>query len=139
MVHALEEIRRTLVPGGTLIDLRPLADRWPVEVVANGAAREIGRLVDLSAGLADDESANNAIALAKDWGWFSRQAEDVFSIYLYWDNPPELFEQVTVKWENFVAIEDDVRKAVVAAWKKAGPDRALRVKVKMLLTRWKKM
>ncbi|HEY5268876.1 MAG TPA: hypothetical protein VII97_00945 [Anaerolineales bacterium] len=33
MVHALEEIQRVLAPGGTLLDLRPLADCWPVEIV----------------------------------------------------------------------------------------------------------
>ena len=41
MVHALEEIHRTLRPGGLLIDLRPLLDRWPVEVAWQNGYREI--------------------------------------------------------------------------------------------------
>jgi len=34
MVHALDEIRRTLKPNGILIDLRPVEDNWPVEVAS---------------------------------------------------------------------------------------------------------
>ena len=41
MVHALEEIRRVLLPGGILIDLRPLADRWRVEVVSGAGIQEM--------------------------------------------------------------------------------------------------
>ena len=33
MGHALKEIWRVLTPGGSLIDLRPLAARSPVQVV----------------------------------------------------------------------------------------------------------
>ena len=54
MVHALEEINRVLVPSGLLIDLRPLLERWPVEIAWGNGYREIGRLTDLPEGLSDD-------------------------------------------------------------------------------------
>src|SRR3989304_3300877 len=41
MVHALEEIRRTLRPGGTLIDLRPLSTEVWLEVEAAPGMWEI--------------------------------------------------------------------------------------------------
>jgi hypothetical protein len=61
MVHALEEIRRILVPAGILIDLRPMAGSWPVQVVSERAQREVGRLIDLPAGLADYKASNRAM------------------------------------------------------------------------------
>ena len=42
MVHALSEVRRVLSPDGILIDLRPLADNWPVEVVSLREVRRTG-------------------------------------------------------------------------------------------------
>ena len=41
MVHALAEIRRVLVSDGVLIDLRPLADQWPVEVASLREVQEV--------------------------------------------------------------------------------------------------
>ena len=61
MVHALEEIRRVLAPGSTLLDLRPLADRWPVEVLRGTRPLETGRLTDLATGLGDDRASNVAV------------------------------------------------------------------------------
>ena len=61
MVHALGEIRRVLNPDGVLIDLRPVFDRWPIEVVSAHEPREVratGRMQDFPAGPADDEAAN---------------------------------------------------------------------------------
>ena len=61
MVHALREIWRVLAPEGVLLDLRPIADRWPIEVETFrrnvstvGESQAAGRVEDLPAQLADD-------------------------------------------------------------------------------------
>ncbi|MBK9601135.1 MAG: hypothetical protein IPO36_04725 [Anaerolineales bacterium] len=57
MVHALDEIRRTLKSDGILIDLRPVEDRWAVEVASQQEIQTAGQLTDMPIGRADDEAA----------------------------------------------------------------------------------
>ena len=61
MVHALAEIRRTLKSHGVLIDMRPLEDRWPVEVSSGEGYAELGRLTDLPLAITDDQAATAAM------------------------------------------------------------------------------
>lgn len=137
-MHALEEIRRVLVPDGLLIDLRPLADRWPVEVVWRGGRRVTGHLTDLCTGLADDGAANCAMGEAARQGWFARENETIFPAFEYWDDPQEMYIHMTEKWSDFAALEEAPLQATLAAWAAAGEDKRVRVKMKMLLTVWKK-
>ncbi len=138
MVHALEEIRRILIPGGVMIDLRPLADRWPVEVISDRTHHELGRLTDLPAGLADDEAANNAIKESARRGWFVLESELNFPFFYYWDTPEEMQEHIHEKWGDFMQMADQVYSETQKAWATAGADRRVRVQAKMLLTRWRK-
>ncbi len=138
MVHALEEIRQTLVSDGILLDLRPLADRWPVEVVSGGQVYMMGRLTDLPSGLADDDAANNAIVESTRRGWFIREQEQFFSVYLYWDTPDEMSTYIAERWTDFVKLEEDTLRATKILWDTAGDDKRVRIRLKMLLTRWRK-
>jgi hypothetical protein len=138
MVHALEEIRRVLNPDGILIDLRPLADRWPVEVLQADKYNETGRLTDLPSGPADDAAANHAIDEASNRGWFVREQEQAFPFFYYWDNPSEMIEHIAGKWGDFVSIDEDVRKATESAWAGVGGNKRLRLRVKMMLSVWRK-
>jgi hypothetical protein len=138
MVHALEEIHRTLVSDGILIDLRPLADRWPVEVVTSGTVRVTGHVTDLPSGLADDEASNRAMEEAARRGWFVRESEQIFPAFIYWDSPDEMSAYIADRWTDFVKLEEDTLQAARVLWNTAGDDRRVRVKTKMLLTRWRK-
>ena len=138
MVHALEEIHRTLVPSGLLIDLRPVADRWPVEVVEGQIYHSIGRLTDLPAGLADDEAANNAILEAARRGWFRRESKQNFPFFFYWDTPEEMKGYILDKWSEFILLEDSLYTRTQDTWKVFGPNAPIRVKRKMLLAHWRK-
>ena len=138
MVHALEEIRRVLAPGSTLLDLRPLADRWPVEVLRGTRPLETGRLTDLATGLGDDRASNVAVEEVVKLGWFNRESELTFPLYIYWDNPNEMIGYVTERWADFVELGDKVQKATQTAWNNAGIGRRVRLKLKMLLTQMQK-
>jgi hypothetical protein len=138
MVHALEEIRRTLIPDGVLIDLRPLAIGWPVEVTSSRACVEAGRLTDLPAGLADDEAANHAFMEAARRGLFERESEQSFPFFYSWETPDEMRQHIQEKWEGFLLLEDQVFSAAQKAWAASDADRRVRVRLKMLLTRWRK-
>lgn len=137
MVHALSEIRRVLVPDGILIDLRPILDRWPIEVITSRTTRQTGHIQDLPPGLADDEAANRCIAQAEQDGWFIREAENLFPFVYSWDTPSEMEEWIETEWHDFLRLTKDTRQATRSAWALADADARVQVKVKMLISRWK--
>ena len=137
MVHALSEIRRVLVPDGVMIDLRPLQDRWQIEVASGRGIRESGRVQDLPGLLADDEAANRAMAQAAANGWFSREREENFPYYYSWDTPSEMEEWVEAEWQDFVALDEDAKRATRSVWSLSDADARVQITVKMLITRWR--
>ncbi|MEK7325455.1 MAG: hypothetical protein AAB217_09400, partial [Chloroflexota bacterium] len=107
MVHALREIWRVLAPGGTLIDLRPLSARWPVEVVVNHQATVAG-LVDDSPGAPLDTAANESLAQAAREGLFTREQENSFKYLWYWDTPDEMKAYLEENWAPDAILPDEV-------------------------------
>jgi hypothetical protein len=137
MVHALSEIRRVLMPDGILIDLRPVLDRWQIEVASMRESRGTGRMQDFPVGLADDEAANQSAARAAQDGWFRREQEDFFSFIYSWDSPKEMEAWIEDEWEGFIGLDEETRQATRSAWATADADARVQVKVKMLITRWR--
>jgi hypothetical protein len=137
MVHALSEIRRVLVTDGIMIDLRPVAGRWPIEVISGREVRETGRLQDDESLLADDAAAHHAMAEAANTGWFSQEREEFFPFYYSWDTPSELEEWIETEWQDFIALDEEAKLATRSTWSSADADARVRVRVKLLITRWK--
>jgi SAM-dependent methyltransferase len=138
MVHALDEIRRTLKPNGILIDLRPVEDNWSVEVVSSAGWQASGRLSDLPAAVDDDEAAFRAMREAESIGWYVKEKEKDFDFFYYWDTPSEMKKFMESEWEDFEKLEESVYRKTSSLWVSAGADARVRVRVKMSLTRWKK-
>jgi len=138
MVHALGEIRRTLKQAGILIDLRPVADNWSVEVHSASSLKTAGSITDIPAGKADDEAAFEAMRAVESRGWFIREREEYFTIFYYWNTPSEMKEFMNSEWEEFAKIEEDVYRKARSLWASANADARMRVRAKMLITRWKK-
>lgn len=139
MVHALAEIYRVLAPGGILIDVRPISDRWPIQVVSARGIQETGRFRDLPLWLGDDEAANRAIAQAAENGWFIRDQEAFFPYAYSWDTPSEMEEWLNEEWSESLELDDEVKRATRSAWAVSDADSRVRVNVKMLITKWKKV
>ena len=135
MVHALGEIHRVLVPEGILIDLRPISDRWLIEVFSRRETRETGRVTDLQVGLEDDEAANQAIRNAETNGWFKRESETFFPLHYVWDTASDMEEWIDKEWENFIGLDEDARRATRSAWALGDADSRVRVQAKMLIAR----
>ena len=137
-MHALSEIRRVLIPNGILIDLRPVLDRWQIEVVSTRETRETGRMRDFPLGLADDEAANKSIGRAEAEGWFVREQEEFFPFVYSWDTPKDMDEWIKEEWEGFIALDEESNRAIRSAWTLADGDARVQVRIKMLITRWRK-
>jgi hypothetical protein len=137
MVHALSEIRRTLKTDGLLLDLRPVEDNWTVEVHSAAGLQIAGRLTDVPLGKADDEAAFAAMRDVESRGWFVREREEEFAFFYYWNTPSEMKEWIDLEWEDFEKIEEDVYRKTQSLWASANADARVRVRVKMLITRWK--
>jgi len=138
MVHALDEIRRTLKPDGTLIDLRPVESNWSVEIASSMGYQLAGSLNDMPTGLADDEAAFKAMREVESRRWFIKEKEEEFFFFYYWDTPSEMKEFIETEWEDFEKLEEDVFQKTKSLWVSANADARIRVRVKMLITYWGK-
>jgi SAM-dependent methyltransferase len=136
MVHALREIHRVLIPGGILIDLRPLDERWPVEVTSKRETRQIGRLLDFDCAIASDESANRAVDQMAAEGRFAREDGETFPFFYYWDTPNEMQEYIAEEWADYNGLEEATVQAARSAWAVADADSRVRIRMKMIIARW---
>ena len=139
MVHALGEIHRVLVPGGMLLDIRPLEAGWPVEVSSETGFEEAGRLTDEPQILADDEASGRAMAEVERRGWFRLEQAQEVPYFYYWDRPSEMKEFMETEWERIEKLEPDVLKTAQSAWASGGPDARVRVRVRLHVARWRKV
>jgi hypothetical protein len=139
MVHALHEICRVLITHGTIIDLRPLTGSWPMEVVCRRQQDAVGNVTGLPEGIADDTAANEAMARAASSGLLQREQEELFDFHYYWNSPGEAQEYIDEEWADFVSIGAEVWKEVRRRWAIADADARVSVRLKMLITRWKKL
>jgi len=139
MVHALSEIRRVLVPDGVLLDLRPLANHWPVEVASLREVKRTGRVEDLPEQVNGDVASNEAMQEVARRGWFRREQEELFPFFYSWDTPSEMEEFINDDWKEFVGLGDNTKRATRSAWAVADADSRVRVRVEVLFARWRKM
>ncbi len=137
MVHALDEIRRVLRPDGILIDIRPFADGWQVEVASAREVKVIGRLDHLPAQTNPDLASNEALKDVERRGWFRREQEELFPFFYSWDTPSEMEKFIAEDWADSVELSDEVKMATRAAWATGDADSRVRVRVKILITKWR--
>jgi hypothetical protein len=107
MVHALLETWRVLRPGGKLVDLRPFADRWPVEVVVDGKDALAGRYDD-SDKAADDAAADAAVVEILGQGWFNKESAESFELAYYWNSAEGLKTFLEDNWTGVGTIPEEV-------------------------------
>jgi len=137
MVHALNEIRRVLVRDGISIDLRPLLDHAPLEVVSASETRIAGTVDQLPEDRASDEAADRAIAQAEKQNWFIKEREEFFPFNYYWESPKEAQGYLDEEWSNSVTVDEEVWRNARSMWAVANADAQVRIQLKMLIARWK--
>jgi hypothetical protein len=139
MVDALHEICRVLIAHGTVVDLRPLTGSWPMEVVSRRQRYTVGNVTGVAEGIADDSAANEAMERAASERLLQREQEELFDFHYYWNSPGEAQEYIDEEWSEFVGIGAEVWKEVRRHWAVADADARVSVRLKMLITRWKKL
>ena len=137
MVHALKEIWRALAPRGILIDLRPLADQWPIEILDGDQATLAGHVDDSQDTVADTD-ANNALLRVEGNGLFIREREGAFTFHWYWDTLDEMLAYVKERWTN-TRIPNDVMAEAKRLLAGAGAGAKIRIRGKMIISRWRKV
>ena len=139
MVDALQEVHRVLVPHGILIDMRPFAEHWRVEVVSSRGFQGTGWVDDLPEQVKGDLASNEAMSDVQSRGWFQREQEEFFAFFYSWDTPSEMEEFVDDDWADFIGLSEEDRKSTRSAWALGDADSRVRVRVKILISRWKKL
>ncbi len=138
MGHALTETWRILRPGGQLIDLRPLASEWLVEVVTQDGVTLAGR-IDQSPWTPNVVAADQAIAEAVERGWFTKKSRATFQYNYYWDTAEEMQTYIEANWASVATLPDSVRaKASHLISLAAGPVQ-IRVQRTMLVASYYKL
>lgn len=128
-----------LVPGGVLIDIRPVADRWHIEVGSAGRFKESGRVDDLPVQVNADVASNEAMKEAESRSWFQREQEEFFPFLYSWDTPSEMEKYVAEDWYDFAALSEEAKRETRSAWAIADADSRVHVRVKIVITKWKKL
>jgi len=138
MVHALSEIHRALKPGGILIDMRPLADHWRVEVVSLREVKRTGRVTDLPEQTNGDIASNEAMDAVETRGWFKREQDSLFPFIYSWDTPSEMEEFIADDWQDFISLDEETKRATRSAWAIADADSRVRIRMNVWIARWVK-
>jgi len=138
MVHALHEIHRVLKPEGILIDMRPLADQWRVEVVSLREVKRTGRVVDLPEQTNGDIASNEAMDDVEKRGWFKREQDDLFPFIYSWDTPSEMEEFINDDWQDFITLDEETVRATRSAWAIGDGDSRVRIRMNVWIARWMK-
>ena len=136
LVHLLYlALGLVLVGVGVAITIQAELGVAPYDVLTTGLVA----LTDIPIGKADDEAAFAAMKDVESRGWFVREKEEEFAFFYYWDTPSEMKEWIDAEWDDFEKIEDDVYRKAQSIWASANADARVRVRVKMLITRWRSM
>jgi len=93
-------------------------------------------LNDMPMGVADDEAAFKAMREAESREWYIKEKEEEFAFFYYWDTPSEMKEFMEEEWVDFEKMEEDVYHSAQSLWSQANADARVRVRVKMLITKW---
>jgi len=138
MVHALAEVWRVLRADGHLIDLRPIAAQWPVEVVTATEASLAGWL-DTTPKIPGDRTSDRAISEVVERGWFKEESATTFPFAYYWQTVEEMQAYLKVNWADSAVLPDPVRIEARRLAHLAGRPVQIRIQQTIHLARYRKV
>lgn len=96
MVDALSDAWRVLVDGGTLLDLRPFAGEYPLDILTRDGAIPVGKN-DTTCRAEDDAAADAAVRHVAREGLFAARSRVEFDIEIVWDTVDDLERWVSTR------------------------------------------
>lgn len=138
MVHALKESWRVLKGGGWLVDIRPYSLNPPVEVIVNATAQIAGP-IDSSAGIPDDEAADNAIKAVIKEGMYSKREEGGFKFAYYWDTLEQMMDYIEERWSDSNHIPQDTLERAERLTSDQQSAYQMRIRSNLKIRRYKKL
>ena len=131
-MHALERIWTALAPNGMLVDVRPVAARWPLEIVGSGRVARAGR-VDDSPNTVDDRAADAAMHAVERGGLFRRIDQATFPFSYLWDSVEEMTVYVAANMEDWVILPDRLLARARELEREARGERRVRITLRMIM------
>jgi hypothetical protein len=137
MVHALNEIWRVLTPRGRLIDLRPHATNWPLEVVLPTKTYVAGR-VDNTPFVPDEVAADAAIGRTVNERRFIPEQQRAFDCAYYWHNLDALLAYYAECGSPPLIISEKVLKRARHLVAAATEESQVRIRLRIMITCYQK-
>jgi len=137
MVHALQEAWRVLVPGGIMIDVRPLCVDVPLEILTPAGSESAG-LVDMNPEIDKDIASDAAIQAVIGDGLYKMVKQEYFDFAYYWNSIREFKADLDERWKDEVILPIEVLKRARAMFKKHQDDARLRIRIRMTLAKFTK-
>jgi hypothetical protein len=137
MVHALTEVRRTLIPDGALVDIRPFMPFRPLELVRKDQAQVLGRLDEVPFD-PTDAAADEALAEVFRRRLFSLEETTSFFYAGYWDSVGELKDYLR-DWYDVAKLPRALSGEARRALRCAGPGARLRLQMVIVVNRLRKV
>lgn len=138
MGHALEEVWRIVAAGGKLIDLRPIATHWPIEVVNGGRAMPMGT-VDGTLRAAHDNASHQAMVAAVRKGRFRKEREAFFEFAYYWDSLDELTAYVDDCWSDTMVLPESAIEQIGRLVLATPIQHKIRIRRQMMIARYRRL
>ena len=118
MVHALKSVQRLLKSKGVLIDMHPVAEASPIEIVQGGRIDVAGDLM-VRQWFTDYQQADMALAEAIQLGYFFVEREGLFDSMTYYESVEEMRTSLKRSFDKFArdaqAVDEDVPQAEALA------------------------
>lgn len=136
MVHALEEARRVLKRGGSLIDLGPGARNRQVELELGGATLRLGE-IDSSRSLPDHFAADEALQAACERGLLRLEHQARFETVTDLDSAAD-FREYAASLRRSIA-PDELGQRVETMTADAEGDCLIRARREMTIARYRRL
>src|SRR4030042_5768444 len=126
MVHALKEAYRILVPGGIMIDVRPLSVDVPLEIIYKGGGETAG-ILDLSPDIDKDVAADRAIETVLADEIYKESFREYFDFAYYWKTLKGMEEDFKEYWKDDIVVPEEVFQQARRLFKKRRSQAQIRV------------
>jgi hypothetical protein len=121
-----------------MIDLRPKAAGWPVEIIDGEKRIKVGRLDDRGRKNID-EITDKAVAEAVRRGWFEVDQKDTFDFIYYWDSVDGMRKYVEEEWAPNTTIPGEVLSEAHRLAKSAGDGIQVGVRRALMIASYRRL